>query len=121
MADLSKFKRRNSLGDPPPPEEASRNLAAPETAPVSPVAPEAVPPPPVAQRRRGGETKPAPGRAPIRLDGRTLRKTNRTLTFATRVTPEFDERFRHVAQRDGLLLAEVLERALEAYETANRG
>ena len=32
MADLSKLKRRNTLGDPPPVEEASQNLEAPEIA-----------------------------------------------------------------------------------------
>jgi hypothetical protein len=32
MANLSKLKRRNTLGDPPPFEEASQNLQAPEIA-----------------------------------------------------------------------------------------
>jgi hypothetical protein len=32
------------------------------------------------------------------------------------VTPEFDDRLRTLAARDRLLLAEVLERALVAYE-----
>jgi len=36
--------------------------------------------------------------------------------LATRVTPEFDERIRTIAERDELLIVEVLERALEAYE-----
>jgi hypothetical protein len=45
-----------------------------------------------------------------------LRRSNRTVQFATRVSPEFDERIRQTALRDGLLLVEVLERALEAYE-----
>ena len=34
MADLSKLKRRSTLGAPPPPAEASMNLEAPETAPL---------------------------------------------------------------------------------------
>jgi hypothetical protein len=38
------------------------------------------------------------------------------MTFATKVTPEFDTRLREIAQRDGLLFVEVLERALDAYE-----
>ncbi len=96
MADLSKLKRkRSSLGSPPPVDEASPNLTAPETAP-SPV--------------------PAPSEQ-FRIDGRSLRRTNRTIQFATRVTPEFDTRLRQIAARDGLLLVELLERALEAYES----
>lgn len=90
MADASKLKRRTSLGVPPPVEEASHNLHEPEIA-----------------------------KNPIeRIDGRTLRRSGRTLQFATRVSPEFDARLRQIAQRDGLLLVEVLERALEAYEAA---
>jgi hypothetical protein len=93
MADVSKLKRR-SLGAPPPLEEASANLQAPEVAPA-PAAAASLPP---------------------RLDGRSARRTNRTLQFATRVTPEWDGRLRALAQRDGLMLVEVLERALALYE-----
>jgi hypothetical protein len=53
-----------------------------------------------------------------RLDGRSLRKSGRTLQLATRVSWEFDDKLRHIAQRDGLKLVEVLERGLDAYETA---
>jgi len=52
----------------------------------------------------------------MRRDGRALRRTNRTLPFATRVSPEFDNRLRDIAERDGLKLVELLERALDAYE-----
>ena len=38
-----------------------------------------------------------------------------------RKSPEFDERIRQTALRDGLLLVEVLERALEAYEQRRKG
>jgi hypothetical protein len=118
MADLTKLKRRSSLGEPPPPAEASANLGAPETAP--PPAPEPVPPPaldPVPPPRmsvmrpaaRGGEGGP-------RRDGRSARRSGRTLQFATRVTPQFDDRLRSIAERDGKLLVEVLEDALDAYE-----
>ena len=94
MSDFSKLKRkRSSLGVPPPVEEASPNLTAPETAPTQ--------------------------NEQFRIDGRSLRRTNRTIQFATRVTPEFDSRLRQIAARDGLLLVEVLERALEAYESKN--
>jgi hypothetical protein len=98
MADLSKLKQRKSSLPPPPAiDEASLNLEAPEHAPAAP-APTA-------------SSKP-------RVDGRTLRRTNRTIQLATRVTAEFDERLRVIAQRDGLLIVEVLERALDAYEAS---
>ena len=111
MADLSKLKRPNSLGVPPPLEEASRNLKAPETAPV-------VGPPAVTLPNEATPLK-TPGSGNFvhaRLDGRTLRKSGRTLQLATRVSPEFDDKLRHVAQRDGLKLVEVLELGLIAYE-----
>ena len=91
MADLSKLKKRGTLGAPPSEDEASPNLVAPEVAPVEP--------------------QPAK-----RRDGRSARRTNRTMPFATRVSPEFDNRIRDIAERDGLLLVELLERALDAYE-----
>jgi hypothetical protein len=101
MVDVSKLKRKG-LGAPPSIEEASQNLAAPENAPA-----------------------PAPTTAPKQAvepgwsqDGRTARASGRTLQFATRVTPEFNQRIRAAAQRDGLLLVEVLERALDAYENS---
>jgi hypothetical protein len=102
MADLSKLKRRNTLGDPPPFEEASQNLQAPEIV-------KAV-------------TQPAAllHEEQHRIDGRSLRKTGRTLQLATRVSWEFDNKLRQIAQRDGLKLVEVLERALEAYEKARK-
>lgn len=94
MADVSRLKR-SSLGAPPPLEEASQNLAAPELV-SSPV--------------QETQTKVH------RRDGRTMRRTNRTLPFATRVSLEFDSRLRDAAERDGLKLVELLERALDAYE-----
>ena len=90
---MAKFP--NKLGAPPPIEEASPTLEAPEHAPAAPL----VPP-------------------HVRIDGRSLRRSHRTIQFATRVSPEFDERVRMIAQRDGLLLVEVLEKALDAYEAA---
>ena len=93
MADMSKLKRR-TLPAPPPPDEASPNLRAPEHAPAVHLS------------------------GHMRVDGRSLRRSNRTVQFATRVTPEFDARIRAIAERDGLLLVEVMERALEAYDAA---
>lgn len=115
MADLSKLKRRSTLGAPPPPAEASNNLEAPEVAP------------PVAQPMEPANSAPAPlplsPAAPERRrgrDGRSARRTGRTIQFATRVTAEFDEHFRAVAERDGLLHVELLERSLAAYEASYR-
>jgi hypothetical protein len=96
MADMSRLKRRGSLGAPPPIEEASPNLQAPETAPAL-------------------DPTQAGHRILVR-DGRSARRTGRTLQFATRVSPDFDQRLRDIAERDRLLLVEVLERALDAYE-----
>ncbi|WP_040620580.1 hypothetical protein [Rhodovulum sp. PH10] len=94
MADLSKLKKR--LGPPPAMTETADILQAPETAPAAPEMPRRV--------GRGAE------------DGRSARKTGRTVQFATRVSPEFDKRFRAVAKRDKLLMVDLLERSLEAYE-----
>ena len=123
MANLSKLKRRNTLGDPPPFEEASQNLQAPEialvvTAPAALPHVEAVPArQPVGEQQ--DDTQP-PRDAQYRMDGRSLRRTGRILQLATRVSWEFDDKLRRIAQRDGLKLVEVLERALDAYEAAKK-
>jgi hypothetical protein len=105
MTDFSKLKsaakkaaktRTSRLAAPPPMHEASDNLEAPETAPAAP------------ERRRS------------RIDARTTRRTNRTIQFATRVSPEFDERIRAIAVREGKMLVQILEEALDAYEKAAR-
>lgn len=97
MVDVSKLKRRSGLKEAPPTmDEASPNLQAPEHAPAHPRA-ELV------------------GKS--RIDGRSLRRSSRTVQFATRVTPDFDSRIRSIAARDGLMLVEILERALDAYES----
>ena len=105
MADVSKLKR-GRLGAPPPVDEASPNLSAPEIAPAAPPVPEA---------RSARESKVVAHTA-ARLDGRSLRRTNRVVPLALRVTPEFDEHLRAIAVRDRLLLVEVLEHALAAYD-----
>ena len=108
MADLSKLKRRRTLGAPPPPAEASTNLAKPEAQ--------------ATEARTGiGDIaelfpqSPNP-RGEGRVDGRSMRRTNRVVQFATRVTPEFDQRVRTIAMEEGLLIVEVLEKALRVYE-----
>ena len=123
MANLSKLKRRNTLGEPPPFAEASQNLQAPEIAPVV-TAPAALPRVEAVPVRElvGAQQDdiPQPRDAQYRIDGRSLRRTGRTLQLATRVSWEFDDKLRRIAQRDGLKLVEVLERALEAYEAARK-
>ncbi len=122
MADLSKLKRRNTLGAPPPLEEASQNLKAPEIAPV--VALDATPPrtavTPQPRPQAAGKGQERTNQGHTRLDGRSLRKSGRTLQLATRVSWEFDDKLREIAQRDGLKLVEVLERGLDAYEAARK-
>lgn len=95
MVDMSQLKKTNRLGTPPGVNEASKNLIAPEVAPAEAVSAES---------------------SYKRIDGRSARKTHRTLPFATRVSAVFDQRLRVIAKRDGLLLVEVLEKALDAYE-----
>jgi hypothetical protein len=110
MADASKLKnlRRGGLGAPPPLDEARLDLtAAPQPEHKPPLVGVANAPPPLAD---AGPTRPA------RLDGRTMRRSGRTVQFATRVSPEFDERIRQIALREGMLLVEVLEHALDAFE-----
>jgi hypothetical protein len=106
MADVTKLKRRSTLGAPP--AEASENLEAAETAPPpTPRRPTAALPP----------TAPA-GQGHVRRDGRSARRSGRTLQFATRVSPAFDQRLRAIAERENKLLVEVLEDALAAYENS---
>ena len=64
---------------------------------------------------------PRPASPPLtepyhRIDGRSLRRTGRTVQFATRVSPAFDMQLRAIAQRERISLAEVMERALAFYE-----
>lgn len=120
MADASRLKhlRRPSLLGAPPPLEEARDLGL--ASPATPI-PSGAPSPPEARLAPSAipQTElPAagPNPSPPRIDGRTLRRSGRTIQFATRVSPEFDARIRAVAQRDGLLLVEVLERALDSYE-----
>ncbi len=131
MADASRLKgmRRQRLGPPPPPEEARTDLVLPPepagsaAQPVSaaradaPALEDQTAPSARSEARQGPAAElPQTGR----IDGRTLRRSGRTVQFATRVSPEFDERVRRIAMRDGLLLVEVLERALDAYESSSK-
>ncbi len=115
MADASKLKglRRSGLGAPPSQDEARTDLS-PEPPRTVHSASESA-----AATQQSRRTDAAPIQA-SRMDGRTMRRSGRTVQFATRVSPEFDERIRQIAMRDGMLLVEVLERALDAYETGQQ-
>lgn len=105
MVDVSKLKKGKSrLGVPPSSDETATSLASPETAPL----------PSDLQTVIGKQTPIEKNY--IRRDGRSSRKTNRTLAFATRVTIKFDNEIRDIAEREGLMLVEVLEECLKAYK-----
>lgn len=106
MADLSRLRKRRHLPGAPP-TEPSPNLNQPEVMPAESRA---------TSTQSDAAEQVAPREAQPRLDGRSMRRTNRTVQFATRVTPEFDRQIRAIAQRDGLMIVEVLERALDAFE-----
>ncbi|EAA7201855.1 TPA: hypothetical protein ACIF7Z_002832 [Salmonella enterica] len=124
MADASKLKNRSrkNLGSPPGPEEVATSLNSPEVAPVAVVpdaAEQTVPVPPassVPETTTPATTQVSNSAPYIRRDGRSARKTYRIIPFATRVTPEFDNEIRDIAEREGIKLVEVLENALIAYK-----
>ena len=119
MADASKLRRlrRACLGAPPSVEEARSDLT-PEQEGDSARQHDLQYSGPPREAEMGA--RPHDGIAPRarRIDGRTLRRSGRTVQFATRVSPEFDERIREIARREGKLLVEVLEQALDAYEAS---
>jgi hypothetical protein len=91
MADAEKLKKRKSnLPYPPPYNEVSENI-----------------------HPQSGITDYE------RIDGRSLRRTGRTVQFNTRVTPAFDMKLREIAQKEGITLSEVLEKSLVCYEKQN--
>ena len=99
MADLSKLKKRNRFGEPPPSEEAGDNLSAPEIAPAAPVV--------EAEESTGKVERPA-------------RRTGRTEAFGTRVSPDFLKDFKRIAFEDDLKFVELLELSLEAYKAQRK-
>lgn len=56
-----------------------------------------------------------PEELPVITDGRSLRATGRTTQLSTRVQPETLQQLRQLAARDGITMAEVIERALKLY------
>ena len=115
MADASKLKglRQSKLGVPPSSDEARTDLAL-EPPPTALASDE------ISSATRASRRPEMPSPYANRMDGRTMRRSGRTVQFATRVSPDFDERIRRIAMRDGMLLVEVLERALEAYEASQK-
>lgn len=115
MADASKLKSKRArigLGSPPGPDEVATSLNAPEIAPAEPQ--QLSEPVPYSKPEQEDDR---PNALPYtRRDGRSARKTNRTLAFATRITPELDNEIRDIADREGLRLVEVLENAIAAYK-----
>lgn len=132
MADASKLKSRprKNLGTPPGPDEIATSLNSPEIAPaghIDTTVSDQTPPQQTAQvptvSGLAGSEPSTPSPVPvnnsvpyIRRDGRSARKTHRIIPFGTRVTPEFDNEVRDIAEREGIKLVEVLEEALEAYK-----
>jgi hypothetical protein len=98
MANVNKLKKAGRLGSPPAASEASGNLSAPETAP--------------------SHAAPEPGT--YRHYDFRRRRSHRTVALGIKVSPEFDKRLREFADRDNLLIVEVLERALDSYEKTLR-
>lgn len=93
----SSAKRR--FGAPPALDDTSGILAAPEVAPAA----------------------PAPPNAPASTGRKTRKKTGRTVLFSTRVSAEFDSKFRATAERDNLLLTRLLELSFDAYQKQRGG
>ena len=55
------------------------------------------------------------------VDGRSKRASGRTEQIATRVTAEVRDQIRAVAERDGILIGELMEKAVDAYEREHEG
>jgi hypothetical protein len=116
--DFSALKRRGRL--PPPPEEASENLAEPEHAPA-PVGTLSASPHPsqdktsnlVLKRERKivkPYVEPIP---PPPSDGRHRLRTGRVEAFSTRVRPEFRPLLIRIADNQQCTMAEALEMAVD--------
>jgi hypothetical protein len=104
MADASKLKR---LGAPPSLEEARADLT-PEQLPVESSAPPRAGPEAHAGTKTDDEFD--------RIDGRSLRRTGRTLPFSTRVSMDLDRRIRRIAARHRMLIVEIIEQGVDLLE-----
>ncbi|KLL03594.1 MAG: hypothetical protein MRECE_12c004 [Mycoplasmataceae bacterium CE_OT135] len=54
---------------------------------------------------------------PLKKKG--MRRSQRIIHFATKVTPEFDQLIREQAEKEGLLIVEMLEKYQQAYLEKN--
>jgi hypothetical protein len=111
MADASKLKR---FGSPPPSINEARADLIPEPLVVEPES-EAKPEPKVEAAAAAAPPIRQPEPQPEiedyeRVDGRTLRKTGRTIPFSTRLNADTDRLIRRIAGKHGILIAEVVER-----------
>jgi len=108
MADASRLKR---LGAPPSLEEARVDLA------LEPVAArnESAPEPPTKRPAPVSKPDPAPDEYE-RIDGRSLRKTGRTVPFSTRVSLDLDNRIRRIAAKHRMLIVEIIEQGVDLLE-----
>lgn len=73
--------------------------------------------PPESKEAKGNLRQPE--ELPVITDGRSLRATGRTAQLSTRVSPKTVQLLRQLAARDGITMAEIIERALDLY--ASRG
>jgi hypothetical protein len=69
--------------------------------------------PPESKEAKGNLRQPE--ELPVISDGRSLRATGRTAQLSTRVRPETLQQLRQLAARDGITMAEVIEKALDLY------
>jgi hypothetical protein len=111
MADASKLKR---FGSPPPSIDEARADLIPNPPAVA-SEPEVKPPPKVEAATPAQPPVRQPEPQPEiedyeRVDGRTLRKTGRTIPFSTRLNADTDRLIRRIAGKHGILIAEVVER-----------
>jgi hypothetical protein len=110
MADASKLKR---FGSPPPSIDEAREDLVPEPAAIEPEPPQRHAKVEITTQAQPPTWQPEPQpefNDYERVDGRTLRKTGRTIPFSTRLNAETDRLIRRIAGKHGILIAEVVER-----------
>jgi hypothetical protein len=103
LADASKLKR---LGAPPSVEEARTDLV---TEPTNDIAT------PTVLARQVSDREPELDEYE-RIDGRSLRKTGRTVPFSTRVSDDLDRRIRRIAAKHRLKIVEIIEQGIDLLE-----
>ena len=109
MADASKLKR---LGVPPPVDEARTDLVPELESQTESSSPK--------ESRVSVFSSPHDmGVEPQqfeRIDGRSLRRTGRTVPFSTRVSDELDIRIRRIAAKHKLKIVEIIEQGIDLLE-----